>query len=1620
MRKAWATWLGLDSKSLDRLIAASAASIVLLLLAPSLVQAQTPDIYRERIRSWSSIAPLPEAAFGERYDLYKGELSFKQEDLRLPGIGPDIVVSRTFQVGGFQQGTYVPTAGTAGFGDWEISIPRMVTKNISGGGFGVGSPTGYFPARDWWNGFQLVDQDGSTRDVMFRSAENTLAPGGATATYTYVTKDNWQFYELPATKNGAGGKAYVGVAPDGTKYWFDWLAYSDGYDGLSKQLPTGKWANALVRKAELLVSQIVDKSGNTLTYTYNGSKLTSITGSDGRVVNFSWTTSGRINGVTVTGNVWTYASGTVATTHSWTYEYSGGNLSRVVYPDGSDMRFNLASLFEVTTDSVTTDCSTTPTMGSIVEGLNSPEGVSASGSITGPSGLIGTFVVKQILKGRSRVTFQCVPATQDQPQEYAFDSPYYVANSLVSRQYSDTRVNISWQYQYDAANASYSNCSSCSTVQKTTVTNPKGEVSRYTYSNEWNAYEGKVMSLEEGVVGSSAMRVTTYQYAPTDGMAYPSTVGSMPFGTYQHVNHLPAITQSPVRSKVVSQQGQTFTWQVDASCNVPVPNTLCFDAYARATKVKRFSDLGFSRTETTAFADKTDPWVLGLVESVTEASTNAKSVENVYDTLGRLQSTKTFGIPDKSYTYNSNGTLVTQADGAGHTTTFSNYKRGLPQDVTFADSTTLHVDVNDFGRIGAYIDQNGYKTCYEYDSFDRLIRTIYPSQSQLGVCSTSGWNPTAISYQKSTTSNYGLPIGNWLLTVTKGSAKTVTYLDGLWRPVMTRIFDAANEANTRKVKVTGYDAAGNVSFESYPQRTADSYPTTGVDSVNITTPGKRTQYDALRRITRVDTDSELGVLPTTMSYQGGFQTVTTNPRNFVSTQSFWALDNPNEAQLRGMVAPEGVNLDISRDVFGTPTAITRSGGGKSVTRSYSYDAGHRLCKTVEPEVGATIQTYDAAGNINWRAPGQTLTTIGSCDDGSVTSGKISYTYDALNRLATTTYSDASPGIGRTYRPDGLPATVISNGSTWTYDYNELRLLKSESFNYGGADYGFTRTYSPNGDLANLSYPSAISLAFNPNALGEPTSVGSYATAIAFHPNGAVSGYTFGNAITHSVGLNLRGLPSLNQDVGIVKDAYTYDPNGNVVGIVDQQESVTTRSMIYDGLDRLTSANTPAVWGNATYGYDALDNITSANVGSRNTTLGYDAGTNLLTTVSVNGTTSIYCYDPRGNIVGKVSGSCNAPTGGRTYSFDLGNRMSGSSLGGSYSYDGEGRRFKVQSTDGSTRLSLYSQSGQLLWSTSTGGSLPASSTAYIYLRAKQIAEWSSANGMQYVHTDALGSPVAHTNPVGGLISRTRFEPYGYIAAGAKPTPGTSQIGFTGHVQDAETDLVYMQQRYYDPIAGRFLSVDPVVTNAQTGKSFGRYTYVDNNPYAKMDPTGMDGCGMWQGTGLCSTLINVNDTGGAPGNRMDPKKLEGFKPIAQIAGEVLQKGLDIYTVILGLATGLEEGTIATKGAITLYRGIASDSPAFINAIKGGAGAQGGAASMLEHIYGNTKSIFTSWTTDYETALKFATNKGTTNGVILTNSFAEGAAFAIPSHIEGIMGESEFLTVQQITDALVTPVK
>lgn len=65
------------------------------------------------------------------------------------------------------------------------------------------------------------------------------------------------------------------------------------------------------------------------------------------------------------------------------------------------------------------------------------------------------------------------------------------------------------------------------------------------------------------------------------------------------------------------------------------------------------------------------------------------------------------------------------------------------------------------------------------------------------------------------------------------------------------------------------------------------------------------------------------------------------------------------------------------------------------------------------------------------------------------------------------------------------------------------------------------------------------------------------------------------------------------------------------------------------------------------------------------------------------------------------------------------------------------------------------------------------------------------------------------------------------------------GYTGHLEDKDIGLTYMQQRYYDPVVGRFYSNDPVGFTASNPMMFNRYAYANNNPYKYVDPDGQLG-------------------------------------------------------------------------------------------------------------------------------------------------------------------------------------
>ena len=140
--------------------------------------------------------------------------------------------------------------------------------------------------------------------------------------------------------------------------------------------------------------------------------------------------------------------------------------------------------------------------------------------------------------------------------------------------------------------------------------------------------------------------------------------------------------------------------------------------------------------------------------------------------------------------------------------------------------------------------------------------------------------------------------------------------------------------------------------------------------------------------------------------------------------------------------------------------------------------------------------------------------------------------------------------------------------------------------------------------------------------------------------------------------------------------------------------------------------------------------------------------------------------------------------------------------------------------------MYTLSGKLIHERINGANREN------YYLGSQLVAHQGAGEKKYIHPDVLGGTAATTNAAKSP-ERTRYAPYG-SAWGHTPK---NEIGYTGHKQDSDTGLVYMQARYYDPVIGRFYSNDPVGwTPKNPVMSFNRYLYVNNNPYKYTDPNG----------------------------------------------------------------------------------------------------------------------------------------------------------------------------------------
>lgn len=120
-------------------------------------------------------------------------------------------------------------------------------------------------------------------------------------------------------------------------------------------------------------------------------------------------------------------------------------------------------------------------------------------------------------------------------------------------------------------------------------------------------------------------------------------------------------------------------------------------------------------------------------------------------------------------------------------------------------------------------------------------------------------------------------------------------------------------------------------------------------------------------------------------------------------------------------------------------------------------------------------------------------------------------------------------------------------------------------------------------------------------------------------------------------------------------------------------------------------------------------------------------------------------------------------------------------------------------------------------------------------------WAGGGGAPEIYweiADPLGSGLLLVDEAGERAEETHYTPYGEVRVSAGPLgQGTLSHMYAGHRYDGSSGLVYMNARWYEPGAGRFMSVDPVVALKDDPQSQNPYSYARGNPILYDDPSGM---------------------------------------------------------------------------------------------------------------------------------------------------------------------------------------
>lgn len=496
--------------------------------------------------------------------------------------------------------------------------------------------------------------------------------------------------------------------------------------------------------------------------------------------------------------------------------------------------------------------------------------------------------------------------------------------------------------------------------------------------------------------------------------------------------------------------------------------------------------------------------------------------------------------------------------------------------------------------------------------------------------------------------------------------------------------------------------------------------------------------------------------------------------------------------------------------------LTRSDYGNGDYITYSYDGMGRISGTgYEDNASAIGYTYDNNGN------------LGILTDG-ITGRKTKYAYDFQDRLMR--YEETGSGH--------------SNTVQWGYD--DKNNLSSQTQTLNGVTYTTNYTYDNDNRLKQAT-TDGKSANYTYDVYSRMTGV----TAKSGTKSVVTTGITYKDPSTTTTSSQVY-----KWTVGGTTYTYTYDARGNITAISDGSKTTT---YVYDSLDQLTRENNQAAGKTWVYTYDNGGNIltkkeysyTTGTLGTALDTITYGYGDSswkdLLTSYDGQALTT----DTLGNLTndgtwsytwqhGRQLAQMSKPSGNGTENIN-------------FTYDAKGRRIAKErettgAVDGDSYRYAFTAEYIYLDDTLTDMKwieIDGSDSSFHFTYDATGPMSMTFYGTEYFYLkNAQGDVVGLVDSSGTQVVAYTYDAWGNILSTTGSMAGslgvTNPFRYRSYFYDTETDLYYLDSRYYNPESGRFANADDeeLIVSSLDSATWDKnlFAYCDNNPITRTDANG----------------------------------------------------------------------------------------------------------------------------------------------------------------------------------------